>query len=160
PIGLLIFDCGILTHLSSAIVFCSYFIQSSNSRIEMRINPMANAHLKLVTPSDEKRTVTPRRQKNAEVRTREHLMPREITALINPAKCNRYGHRDATMIMISYQHGLRVSEVCDLRWDQIDFDTAVLHVRRIKNGLPSTHPLQGDELRALRRLRRESAPSP
>jgi integrase len=50
--------------------------------------------------------------------------------------------------------------VCDLRWDQIDFNGAVLHVRRVKNGTPSTHPIQGDELRALRRLQRESPSSP
>jgi integrase len=54
----------------------------------------------------------------------------------------------------------RAAEVCDLRWDQIDFNGAVLHVRRVKNGTPSTHPIQGDELRALRRLQRESPPSP
>jgi integrase len=55
---------------------------------------------------------------------------------------------------------LRAAEVCDLRWDQVDFNGAVLHVRRVKNGTPSTHPIQGDELRALRRLQRESPTSP
>jgi type 1 fimbriae regulatory protein FimB/type 1 fimbriae regulatory protein FimE len=64
------------------------------------------------------------------------------------------------MVLIAFRHGLRAAEVCDLRWDQIDLNGAVLHVRRVKSGTPSTHPLQGDELRALRRLRRESKPSP
>jgi type 1 fimbriae regulatory protein FimB/type 1 fimbriae regulatory protein FimE len=64
------------------------------------------------------------------------------------------------MILVAFRHGLRASEVCDLRWDQVDFDTATLAVRRAKNGSPSTHPLSGDEMRALRRLRREGAPSP
>ncbi len=64
------------------------------------------------------------------------------------------------MVLIAFRHGLRAAEVCDLRRDQVDFDGAVLHVRRVKNGTPSTHPLQGDELRALRRLQRESKPSP
>src|SRR5260370_2106404 len=64
------------------------------------------------------------------------------------------------MILVAFRHGLRAAEVCDLRWDQIDFSGAVLHVRRVKNGTPSTHPLLGDELRALRRLQRESSPSP
>jgi integrase len=59
------------------------------------------------------------------------------------------------MILVAFRHGLRASEVCDLRWDQADFGAAVLHVRRVKNGTPSTHPIQGDELRSLRRLRRE-----
>jgi integrase len=69
---------------------------------------------------------------------------------------NRYGHRDATMILLTHRHGLRAAEVCDLRWDQVDFSGAVLHVRRVKNGTPRTHPIQGNELRALRRLQRES----
>ena len=64
------------------------------------------------------------------------------------------------MILVAFRHGLRAAEVCDLRWDQIDFSGAVLHVRRVKNGTPSTHPLPGGELRALRRLQRESPPSP
>jgi integrase len=63
------------------------------------------------------------------------------------------------MILLAFRHGLRAAEVCDLRWDQVSFDGAVLHVRRVKGGTPSTHPLLGDELRALRRLQRESVPS-
>jgi integrase len=66
-----------------------------------------------------------------------------------------YGHRDATMILVAYRHGLRVSELVDLRWDQIDFERATLAVRRAKKGSPATHPILGDELRALRRLQRE-----
>src|SRR5258708_9445990 len=64
------------------------------------------------------------------------------------------------MILLAFRHGLRAADVCDLRWDQVDSNASVLHVRRVKNGTPSTHPLQGDELRALRRLQRESVPSP
>jgi type 1 fimbriae regulatory protein FimB/type 1 fimbriae regulatory protein FimE len=111
-------------------------------------------------PTEILRTVALRRRPNAELRTREHLTPSEVDALIEAAKANRYGHRDATMILIAFRHGLRAAEVCDLRWDQIDFSGAVLHVRRVKNGTPSAHPLLGDELRALRRLQRESPPSP
>jgi integrase len=106
------------------------------------------------------RTVVPIRRANAELRTREQLTPSEVDALIEAAKANRYGHGDATMILIAFRHGLRAAEACDLRWDQVDFNGAVLHVRRVKNGTPSTHPLLGDELRALRRLQRESPPSP
>ena len=62
------------------------------------------------------------------------------------------------MILVAYRHGLRASEVCDLRWDQIDWNSATLHVRRVKQGTPSTHPILGDELRALRRLQREQEP--
>ena len=120
---------------------------------------MAKSHLKLVTPNEILRTV-PGRRPNAELRTREYLTSGEVDALIEAAKANRHGHRDATMMLIAFRHGLRASELCDLRWDQVEFGAAVLHVRRVKNGTPSTHPLRGDELRALRRLQRESEPSP
>jgi type 1 fimbriae regulatory protein FimB/type 1 fimbriae regulatory protein FimE len=67
----------------------------------------------------------------------------------------RYGHRDATLILLAYRHGLRVSELVSLRWDQVDLEQGLLHVSRLKNGVPSTHPLRGPEIRALRRLRRD-----
>jgi integrase len=120
---------------------------------------MEKSHLKLVAPTEVKRTVAPKRQKNADLRTREHLTPGEVETLIEAARGNRYGHRDATMVLLTYRHGLRAAEVCDLRWDQVDFNGAV-HVRRVKNGTPSTHPIQGDELRALRRLQRETPRRP
>jgi integrase len=121
---------------------------------------MAKSHLKLVTPTEVNRTVAPTRRPNAELRTREHLTPGEVEALVEAARANRHGHRDATMILLAFRHGLRAAELCDLRWDQVEFNAAVLHVRRVKNGTPSTHPLRGDELRALRRLQRESETSP
>jgi site-specific recombinase XerD len=102
----------------------------------------------------------PRRRKNAELRTREHLTEAEVEKLIEAAGDNRNGHRDATMILVAYRHGLRVSELVDLRWEQIDLDGGVAHIRRVKKGTPSTHPLTGRELRALRRLKRESDGSP
>jgi integrase len=121
---------------------------------------MAIAHLKLVAPSTKSRTVTPRRRANRELRTREHLTTDEVERLMEAAKSNRNGHRDATMVLLAFRHALRAAEIVDLRWDQIDFNSAVLHVRRVKSGTPSTHPLTGRELRALRRLQRESAASP
>jgi type 1 fimbriae regulatory protein FimB/type 1 fimbriae regulatory protein FimE len=100
----------------------------------------------------------PRRRPNAELRSREHLTDAEIERLIKTAGKNRHGHRDATMILVAYRHGLRVSELADLRWEQVDFNHAVLHVRRVKKGTPATHPIIGDEMRALRRLQREQEP--
>jgi type 1 fimbriae regulatory protein FimE len=103
----------------------------------------------------------PRRVANRERRTREHLTPQEVEKLIRAAgRVGRYGHRDATLILLAYRHGLRVSELVALRWDQIDLEQGLLHVSRLKNGVPSTHPLRGPEIRALRRLRRESRTSP
>jgi integrase len=121
---------------------------------------MAIAHLKLVAPTTKNRTVTPRRRPNRELRTREHLTTDEVARLMEAAKTNRNGHRDATMVLLAFRHALRAAEIVDLRWDQIDFNSAVLHVRRVKSGTPSTHPLTGRELRALRRLQRDSAASP
>ncbi|MFL5096553.1 MAG: tyrosine-type recombinase/integrase [Xanthobacteraceae bacterium] len=72
----------------------------------------------------------------AQRRRREYLTPKEVERLISAARQNRYGHRDATMILIAYRRGLRVSELCALRWDQVDFEHGLLHVRRIKNGMP------------------------
>ena len=95
----------------------------------------------------------PRRRPNAEMRSREHLTEAEVEKLITAAgKVGRYGHRDATMILITFRHGLRVSELVALRWEQVDLKQGLLHVRRRKNGIPSTHPLRGVELRALRKL--------
>ena len=121
----------------------------------------ATAHLTVAAPDNEKCTVQsaparlPRRKPNAEYRSREHLTEREVGQLIEAMKGNRWGHRDATMVLIAFRHGLRASELVDLCWEQIDLEHALLHVRRLKNGSPATHPLTGKELRALRQLQRE-----
>jgi len=109
-------------------------------------------------PGTVNRTVTPRRPPNADLRTREYLTEAEVERLLRATRNNRWAHRDATMILVAYRHGLRASELTDLRWDQVDFRTATLHVRRVKQGSPSTHPIIGDELRWLRRLQRDQEP--
>jgi integrase len=92
---------------------------------------------------------------NPTVRTRAYLTQREIDKLMDAARSgSRYGHRDSTMILIAYRHGLRPSELCDLQWSQVDFNAGTLRVRRRKQGSPGTHPMQDDEIRALRRLQR------
>jgi type 1 fimbriae regulatory protein FimB/type 1 fimbriae regulatory protein FimE len=105
------------------------------------------------------RTVAmPVRKPNAELRTREYLTQAEVNKLIKAVQANRRALRDSTMILVAFRHGLRASELTDLRWDQIDFAHATLAVRRVKAGTPATHPIMGDELRALRRLQREQDP--
>jgi integrase len=117
---------------------------------------MDNSVAVAVAPAIVNRTV---RRPNVELRTREHLTTGEVEKLIDGASSNRQGYRDALMVLLAFRHGLRAAEVCDLRWEQIDFATATLHVRRIKNGTPATHPLTGREMRALRKHQRESARS-
>jgi integrase len=110
-------------------------------------------------PSTVNGTVPPKRQTNPERRTREYLLASEVEELMATARQRgRYGHRDATMILLAYRHALRVQELCALRWDQVDLEGGLLHVHRLKNGTASVHPLRGPELRALRRLEREQDP--
>lgn len=103
----------------------------------------------------------PRKRPNAEVRTREYLTENEVEHLRRTAKrLGRHGQRDATMILLAFRHGLRISELIALRWEQVDLQQGILHVRRRKHGTPSTHPLFGPELRALRELARNHAQTP
>lgn len=116
---------------------------------------MAKSHLKLVMPESVNRTVAPRRPPNAELRSREYLTEDEMKKLVKATKASRYGHRDATMILVAYHHGLRVSELVGLKWTDVDFTKGTLHVTRKKGGSEATHPIPGDELRRLRELKRE-----
>jgi type 1 fimbriae regulatory protein FimE len=117
------------------------------------------AHLRIVlaaVPNPVSGKVPPRRLPNHTLRTREHLTPAEVEALMAAAgRLGRHGHRDATLILLAYRHGLRVGELIALRWDQLDLRQGLLHVARLKHGVPSTHPVRGPELRALRRLQRD-----
>ena len=122
-----------------------------------------SAHLRLTPttpPIAVNRKVTPKRHANAFYRTREHLTPDEVEACIRAAgQAGRYGHRDAAMLTVAFRHGLRVAELCGLRWDQADFTLGLLHIIRRKGGRPGTHTLYGPEIRALRRLKREQQPA-
>ncbi|WP_460036251.1 tyrosine-type recombinase/integrase, partial [Methylothermus subterraneus] len=90
---------------------------------------------------------------NAHRRTREYLTAEEVERLIAAArKTGRHGERDAALILLAFRHGLRVSELVGLRWEQVDLKSGLLHVRRRKRGTPSTHPLWGPEIRLLRAL--------
>jgi integrase len=99
--------------------------------------------------------VTVRRSKQP----RDYLIEKEIEKLIDAAGDNRWGHRDATTILIAYRHGLRASELVSLRWDDIDFTAGKLHVRRAKGGTTGVHPVGSRELRTLRKLKCETPAS-
>ena len=102
----------------------------------------------------------PTKPHNSDVRKREYLTASEIKVLkAAAAESPRYGFRDKWLIAVTYAHALRVAEVCDLRWDQVDLKNARMHVSRLKNGDASVHYLEGDELRALRQLRRDNRDS-
>lgn len=103
----------------------------------------------------------PTRLENRKRRSREYLTPDEVTRLIAAAgKLGRHSQRDAALILLAYRHALRVSELVALRWDQVDLKQGLLHVHRQKNGVPSTHPLRGPEIRALRQLQRDYPDTP
>ena len=94
-----------------------------------------------------RRNLPPIRQPNQATRTREHLTPDEVQRMMATAR--RVGGRWPTrrlLLMMAYRHGLRASELIALRWDQFDLKAGTLHVARLKNGSPSTHPLRGPEL--------------
>jgi type 1 fimbriae regulatory protein FimB/type 1 fimbriae regulatory protein FimE len=118
---------------------------------------MKQTPLRVVKPI-EKRTVSPGRRPNAVYRVREHLTEDEIDKLLAALKANRHGHRDWLIGLLIYRHGLRVSEACDLRWDDLDFTKRTIAVRRLKGSHDSTHYLERDELAGLKRLQREQEP--
>jgi type 1 fimbriae regulatory protein FimB/type 1 fimbriae regulatory protein FimE len=108
-----------------------------------------------VTPGSVSGTV-PNRKANDALRTRSHLTEDEVEQLLKVAKQGRNGQRDHLMVLMAFRHGLRVSELVDLRWTDIDFKGGTVHVRRLKGSSDATHYLEGDELRPLRTLAKAS----
>lgn len=103
----------------------------------------------------------PTKPKNKDVRPREYLTDSEVERLMKAAaQTGRHGHRDSTLILVTYRHGFRVSELTALRWEQVELDSGSLHVSRVKKGTPSVHPIRGPEIRALRRLKRDYPETP
>jgi site-specific recombinase XerD len=95
------------------------------------------------------------RRANDAYRVREHLTEAEMDKLLATLKGNRHGHRDWLIGLIIYRHGLRVSEACDLRWDDIDLRKRTLIVRRLKGSTDSVHYLERDEVNGLKLLHRQ-----
>jgi type 1 fimbriae regulatory protein FimB/type 1 fimbriae regulatory protein FimE len=113
------------------------------------------------TPNSVNGKVPPRRQPNRATRTREYLTPDEVDRLVAAAgNARRHGNRDQALLTVMYRHGLRVSEAVSMRWDQVDLKAGLLYVNRLKNGVPSTHPLRSPEIRRLRQLKRDWPDSP
>ncbi len=116
---------------------------------------MESATVQLLFSAKLKNT-PPQKPKNIERRSREHLTTHEVELLIKAARqVGRHGERDAALILLMFRHGLRVSELISLRWDQVDLKQGLLYLKRLKQGLPATHPLRGIELRTLRKIQRD-----
>lgn len=105
---------------------------------------------------------SPNSHRYSEVRTREYLLLEEVKLMRSAIKKSkgRHTHRDSTLILLIYRHGLRVAEVASLRWEQIDWNGGTIYVRRVKKGTPSVQPLSGVEIRSLRQLQRDYPISP
>src|SRR4051812_27299305 len=81
---------------------------------------------------------------------RQHLVLAEVEKLLDATKGSRNAARDRCLLLLMFRHGLRVSEACGLVLSQVDVESRVLHVARLKHGLSTTHPLRGDELRLIK----------
>lgn len=109
-----------------------------------------------VSPTDTAPGVSPTvRWRHKDRRSREHLRPEEVQRLLKAAKQNRQGHRDHTLILMMWRHGLRCGEAAAIEWPDIDLDDGRIYIRRLKGSRSGEHPMDGDEIRALRRLKRD-----
>src|ERR1700674_3372541 len=88
---------------------------------------------------------------------RKHVTSREVERLIEATKDSRNEVRDRCVLLLIFRHGLRVSEACRMKLDQVDTESRVLHVARLKGGLSTTHPLRSDELRTISAWLKERA---
>jgi len=105
------------------------------------------------------RIMPPKKQKYSEIRNRKYLHKHEVDSLIKSLK-GRNKFRDGLMIMMMFRHGFRSGEICELRWEQIDFTTATIFIKRLKGSKSSTHYISGDELKNLKRFSKYAGESP
>jgi integrase len=105
----------------------------------------------------ENQTVRLSRTPNATMRpSGELLSDEQVRKLIKAARGNRWGNRDALMIDLAWQHGLRASELCQLTWDDVRGGrNPTLYIRRAKGGQSQYNPLSSEHLRALNAMRPE-----
>lgn len=123
---------------------------------------MGSSPVQPVPTSDTKVRKSPNSRKYSETRSREHLFRSEVEAMISAAGKvgGDNGLRDSLMVLLAFRHGLRISELVALRWEQVNLQTGHIYIRRLKGSRDGTHPLQDDELKALRKLKRRSPQSP
>ena len=104
----------------------------------------------------------PTTKKSVTKRPRDYVFPKEVDRLLKAAAKSegRHAHRNYTMILLAFRHGLRLGELTDMRWKMVDFQRKVLRVSRTLNGINSVHPLSAVELQALRKLKKEYPGTP
>ena len=94
---------------------------------------------------------TPKKRRAASEGERKHLTLLEVDRLLAATKDNpRTGLRDRCLILLMFRHGLRVTEACAMRLDQVDLESKILQVQRLKGGLSTTQPLRTEEIRLLK----------
>ncbi len=104
-----------------------------------------------VAPAPVRRRISPEAD-------RKHLTPLEVDRLLVAAKDNpRTGVRDRCLIFLMFRHGLRVTEACAMQMDQVDLESRILQVQRLKGGLSTTQPLRAEEIRLLKSWLQERA---
>lgn len=118
---------------------------------------MSNVH-RLHAPPPVK--LTKGRKPNSAYRSREHLTEPEIDRLLDAAASTQNPSQSRLLVLLAFRHGLRISETCDVRIDDIDLRAATIYVRRAKNGMPGVHGLEGDELRLIRDVMAQHPHSP
>ncbi|MDI3197823.1 tyrosine-type DNA invertase [Serratia ureilytica] len=72
---------------------------------------------------------------------RKYLSRAEIKRVVEATKCGKYSARDECLMKLCFFHGFRVSELCGLRVSDVNLEDGVIHVRRLKNGFSTTHPI-------------------
>jgi len=113
------------------------------------------SQLRVVDLSEMRPVASKGRKPNEAYRVHEHLTEDQMAKLLAALKQNRHGHRDWLIGLLVYRHGLRVSEACDLRWDDLDLTKRTVIVRRLKGSPDSSHYLERDELAGIKLLRRQ-----
>src|SRR4029077_7700200 len=88
------------------------------------------------------------------------LTEAETADFLKAARKGRHTVRNYAMLLLAFRHGLRVSELINMRMADADLDTGRLFVRRVKGSLSTSQPLEGDEIRSLRALLRERINAP
>ena len=134
------------------------FYSATSAAVEHGGKPMKSSHLRLVDRIVMRPVASKGRKPNAAYRVREHLTEDEVDKLLAALKANRHGQRDWLIGLLIYRHGLRVSEACDLRWDDLNLAKRTIQVRRLKGRDDSAHYLERDEVAGLKRLQREQEP--